>query len=78
VVVFGELGLGGELRAVTQTTRRLSEARKLGFERCVLPREAKVEPSDADGMQLLRASSLVNALSLALEQEDAQPRPAES
>ncbi len=73
VVVFGELGLGGELRAVPQTSRRLSEARKLGFGSCVLPREAKTEPGDVDGMRLLRASSLGNALSLALEQEGAEP-----
>jgi len=78
VVVFGELGLGGELRTVPQTARRLSEAKKLGFEGCVLPREAKLEPSDVNGMRLLRASSLGNALSLALEREEAQADLAES
>lgn len=78
VVVFGELGLGGELRTVTQASRRLSEARRLGFGSCVLPRETKVEPSDMDGMRLLRASSLGNALSLALEREGAEPDAGES
>jgi len=78
VVVFGELGLGGELRMVTQASRRLSEARRLGFDSCVLPRETQVEPSDMDGMRLLRASSLGNALSLALEREGAEPDAGES
>ncbi|QDG49874.1 DNA repair protein RadA [Persicimonas caeni] len=37
-VAFGEVGLTGEVRAVTQALARLGEAKKLGFERGVLPR----------------------------------------
>ncbi|MDA0702830.1 MAG: DNA repair protein RadA [Proteobacteria bacterium] len=37
-VVFGEIGLGGEVRAVSQTDTRLKEAAKLGFHRAILPR----------------------------------------
>ena len=36
-VVFGEVGLSGEVRAVTQSEQRLSELRKLGFTRCIMP-----------------------------------------
>jgi DNA repair protein RadA/Sms len=36
-VMFGEVGLGGEVRAVNQAEARLREAAKLGFRRCVLP-----------------------------------------
>ncbi len=36
-VVFGEIGLGGEIRAVSQTNLRLKEAEKLGFRRAFLP-----------------------------------------
>lgn len=36
-VVFGELGLAGEVRAVTNAVQRVSEAARLGFERCVIP-----------------------------------------
>ncbi len=36
-VVFGEIGLGGEVRAVSQTSLRLKEAEKLGFRRAFLP-----------------------------------------
>jgi len=36
--VFGEIGLGGEVRAVGHLDRRVNEAARLGFARCVLPR----------------------------------------
>lgn len=36
-VVFGEVGLGGEIRAVNQIRLRIQEAEKLGFKRCILP-----------------------------------------
>ena len=35
--MFGEVGLGGEVRAITQTGLRVREAARMGFERCVLP-----------------------------------------
>jgi DNA repair protein RadA/Sms len=38
VAVIGEVGLGGEVRSVNQMRQRVSEARKLGFERCIIPR----------------------------------------
>jgi DNA repair protein RadA/Sms len=38
LVVFGEVGLAGEIRAVSQPEVRIKEARKLGFTRCVLPK----------------------------------------
>ena len=37
LVVFGEVGLSGEIRAVSQTALRLKEAAKLGFERAFIP-----------------------------------------
>lgn len=40
-VYFGEIGLGGEVRSVSQTEIRLNEAHKLGFEEAVLPRMQK-------------------------------------
>jgi DNA repair protein RadA/Sms len=42
VVAVGEVGLGGEIRQVGQTARRLSEAARLGFARAVVP--ASVPP----------------------------------
>jgi len=38
-VVFGEVGLAGEVRAVSHVERRLMECARLGFTTCVLPKE---------------------------------------
>jgi len=45
--LIGEVGLGGELRAVTRSDLRLREAAKLGFRRCVLPGAAR--PTGSSG-----------------------------
>lgn len=37
LVTFGEVGLSGEVRAVSQARQRVAEAEKLGFETCILP-----------------------------------------
>lgn len=37
MVIFGEIGLSGEIRAVSQPTSRLKEAKKLGFASCIIP-----------------------------------------
>ncbi|MGE5358445.1 MAG: S16 family serine protease, partial [Bacteroidales bacterium] len=36
--VFGEIGLGGEIRAITQAPRRVMEAAQMGFARCLVPK----------------------------------------
>ena len=47
MVVFGEIGLSGEVRAVSQTETRLREAAKLGFERALIPpRRGKTKGKD--------------------------------
>ncbi len=38
VVVFGEIGLAGEVRGVSQIDMRINEAQKLGFTKCVIPK----------------------------------------
>jgi DNA repair protein RadA/Sms len=37
-IVFGEVGLAGEIRGVSASAQRVHEAAKLGFTRCILPR----------------------------------------
>ncbi len=39
-IAFGEIGLGGELRAVSNVTQRIQEAERLGFTTCILPKQA--------------------------------------
>jgi DNA repair protein RadA/Sms len=38
-VIFGEVGLAGEVRAINQVEPRVREAQKLGFKRCILPKD---------------------------------------
>ena len=37
MVIFGEIGLSGEIRAVSQPSQRLKEAQKLGFASAIIP-----------------------------------------
>jgi DNA repair protein RadA/Sms len=41
--MFGEVGLAGEVRAISQASLRIREAAQLGFRRCILP-EANIDP----------------------------------
>ncbi len=59
LVTCGEVGLGGELRQVQRTERRLAEASRLGFGRAVVPRSAPEAPT---GMSLARAGSIAEAV----------------
>jgi DNA repair protein RadA/Sms len=72
LVVFGELGLGGEIRSVSQAARRLAEAERLGFDACVLPAGAKTT-GEGNGLRLLRASTLAQAITMAFARDGSSP-----
>jgi len=62
VVVFGEVGLAGEVRATTQAPLRLREAVQLGFKRCVLP-DGNVTPADTPaGLDVIAVRNVGDAL----------------
>jgi DNA repair protein RadA/Sms len=63
-VVFGEVGLTGEVRAVSFADVRLAEAAKLGFQRCLLPRQNHARLDDHYGLELVPIERLSQALSL--------------
>ncbi|MBP7999249.1 MAG: DNA repair protein RadA [Chloroflexi bacterium] len=64
---IGEVGLSGELRAVSQLEARLNEAVKLGFRRCVVPRSTgKRTYKTPEGLELISCRSLTDALENAL------------
>jgi DNA repair protein RadA/Sms len=63
----GEIGLSGELRAVSQTTMRIKEAAKLGFKRVMVPRTFRKE-EPISGVEVIPVRSLHDALDLALPQ----------
>tara|TARA_R110002096_G_scaffold299503_2_gene494030 strand:- start:105620 stop:107008 length:1389 start_codon:yes stop_codon:yes gene_type:complete len=61
-LVFGEVGLAGEIRAVNMVDVRLSEAAKLGFERCVLPEQNRQRLESDHGLTLIGVSNVKEAL----------------
>jgi DNA repair protein RadA/Sms len=66
LVALGEVGLSGELRAVPQLERRLSEAVRLGFKRCLIPEASSKLSFDMKGIELLKAGTVAEALRLGL------------
>jgi len=62
----GEVGLSGELRAVSQLDRRISEVARLGFKRCLVPKVgARVSPAPK-GIELIPISTLREAIRVGL------------
>ena len=66
LLVLGEVGLGGEVRGISQAELRIREAAKMGFKRCLLPERnlAKLEP--IDGMELVGINEVGEALDVVL------------
>jgi DNA repair protein RadA/Sms len=62
LVVFGEIGLAGEVRQVPHARRRLIEAARLGFRRAIVPANS---PNGIEGMALVRVATLAEALAAA-------------
>jgi len=58
LVVFGEVGLAGEIRAVSQPEVRIKEAKKLGFGRCLLPKGNAEACSRIEGVELVPVESV--------------------
>ena len=58
-VVFGEVGLAGEIRQVSHAQRRLTEAARLGFRTAIVPANS---PNGVEGIRLLRVATIGEAL----------------
>ena len=65
-VLIGEVGLSGELRLVGQMPARLREASNLGFKSVIVPRRMRRGETWPDGIQVIEARSLQQALEHAL------------
>lgn len=63
-IVFGEVGLSGEVRAVTMPEQRVAEAKKLGFKTCILP-EVSLKMIDAvAGIEVIGIKNVSQAMNL--------------
>ncbi len=61
-LVLGEVGLAGEVRAVTQPELRLAEAARLGFERAILPAASARHADAPAGLELVGVATVAEAL----------------
>jgi len=68
-VLIGEVGLSGELRMVGQMNARLREAAQLGFKTAIVPRRVRQGEPWPEGIQVIEARSLREALNYALKVE---------
>jgi DNA repair protein RadA/Sms len=70
-VLIGEVGLGGQVRSVSQLEVRLREAAKLGFQRAIIPKAQ--ETLRIPGLELLPVARLIDALGVALQAPTVDP-----
>ena len=63
-IIFGEVGLSGEVRAVSLAEQRVHEAAKLGFESCILPQVCMGKMKQVDGIALYGVRNVREAIGL--------------
>ena len=63
-IVFGEVGLSGEVRAVNMPEQRVAEAKKLGFETCILPEISLKMVKEIQGIRLVGVNTVNEAVGI--------------
>ncbi len=63
-VIFGEVGLAGEVRSVSSAEQRVREAAKLGFTRCILPKTCIGKMTAVRGIELVGVANVSEAIEL--------------
>lgn len=66
LAAVGEVGLTGELRAVSALGQRLAEVRRLGFTKCLIPTRTQGKLVIPDGLEVIRVSNIREALATLL------------
>lgn len=66
VLAFGEVGLSGEVRAVSQAGQRIQEAKKLGFTTIILPQVCREQIGEVEGVRLCGVRTVADAVRLEL------------
>ena len=64
MAVFGEVGLGGEVRGVSQPEIRVKEAARLGFKRCLLPKQNQEKMKGTRGIELIGIKTVWEAMEI--------------
>ncbi|MBQ0083278.1 MAG: DNA repair protein RadA [Clostridiales bacterium] len=63
-ICFGEIGLSGEIRAVSRVDSRIKEAQRLGFKRCVIPKSNLKNISGSADIEIIGVKTLKEAISI--------------
>ncbi len=61
-IVFGEVGLTGEVRAVSYIERRIAEAKKLGFKKCFVPKANMKSVKSIKGIEIIEINTVREAI----------------
>lgn len=61
-IVFGEVGLSGEVRSISMAEQRVLEAKKLGFTRCIIPKVSSQNIKGVKGIQIIGVENLREAI----------------
>ncbi|MCR5294842.1 MAG: DNA repair protein RadA [Lachnospiraceae bacterium] len=70
VMIFGEVGLSGEVRAVSQAETRVKEAKRLGFTKVILPKANVRGLRKIEGVELIPVSTAGEAVSVVLKKNE--------
>ncbi|MFA9379085.1 MAG: DNA repair protein RadA [Lachnotalea sp.] len=63
-IVFGEVGLSGEIRSVNMAEQRVMEAKKLGFTKCIIPKVSTDSLKSIKGIQIIGVKNLREAIDI--------------
>ena len=66
LIAIGEVGLTGEIRAVSHMSQRLAEAARLGFQKCIIPRFGSEKLEIPEGLTVYRVRNLREAIETAM------------
>lgn len=66
IVAIGEIGLTGEIRAVSNLSQRLAEVARLGFKKCIIPYKTSQKLEIPEGLTVYRVKNLREAIEIAM------------
>lgn len=73
-VIIGEIGLSGEIRAVSNLDKRIKEAEKLGFKRIIVPNANKIKKEDFTAIEIIKVARLMDAITACVSKEQSSKR----
>ena len=66
LVAIGEVGLTGEIRSVSNMSQRLGEVARLGFKKCIIPRNGAEKLEIPDGLTVYKVRNIREAIEVAM------------